>query len=242
MSRPKDRDSRVAFPTTSWSLLLQAQQAAGAQRSELIQTILRCYWKPVYAYFRGQGKSREDAEDLVQGFLNRFAISDSMLMSAQPGRQFRSLIRVCARHFLIDEERHKNAKRRSPEKGLVSFAAIQAEDGDPFEPPDLHSDDAFDEIWRREILDRAMQRVQAVCREKQRVDDMQIFLDYYVPNGDPVKTWEELAAHYGLDDWQRAARKAHWVRSQFARAIRDEVGSYVDDEDEIDAEIASLLA
>jgi len=242
MSQSPGQDSRAAFPTTSWSLLCQAQQADDAGRPELIQTILRCYWKPVYAYFRAQGKSREDAEDLVQDFLNRFAMSDSMLMSARPGRRFRSLIRVCARNFLIDQERHKKAKRRSPDGGLVSFAALQAEDGDPFEPADTHSEDAFDEIWRREILDRAMLRLQAVCRKKQREDDLQIFLDYYLPVADTNFTWEELADRYGLGDWQRAARKAHWVREQLAHAIRDEVGLYVEDEDEIDAEIASLLA
>ncbi|MDA1166293.1 MAG: sigma-70 family RNA polymerase sigma factor [Planctomycetota bacterium] len=241
MSQSPGQDSRVAFPTTSWSLLCQAQKAGGAKRAELIQKVLTSYWKPVYAYFRAQGKPREDAEDLVQGFLNRFAISDSVLMSAKPGQRFRSLIRVCARNFLIDEERHKNAKRRTPKEGLISFAALQAEDGDPFEPPDSHSADAFDEIWRREILDRAMQRLQTACREKQREDDLQIFLTYYLPATDTSPTWEELADQYGFSDWQQAARKAHWVREQLARAIRAEVGSYVEDENEIDAEIASLL-
>jgi RNA polymerase sigma factor (sigma-70 family) len=243
MSQSPGQDSRVVFPTTSWSLLRQAQEsgADGVERAELIQVILRCYWKPVYAYFRSQGKPREDAEDLVQGFLNRFVMSDAMLMSAQPGRRFRSLIRVCARNFLIDEKRRRKAKRRSPEGRLVSFAALQAEDGDPYEPADADSEDAFDEIWRREILDRALQRLRVACGEKQREDDLQLFRDYYLPAADTNTTWEELASRYGLRDWQQAARKAHWVRSQLARAIRDEVGAYVDDEDEIDAEIASLL-
>lgn len=240
MNGPLEGASRVAFPTTSWTLIRQAQDADGEQRRDLLQALLRRYWKPIYAYFRAKGKSQADAEDLVQSFLNRFVVNDTLLKSVQPGRRFRCWVRVCARNFLIDQDRWENAARRAPQQGLISFAALESERGAAFEPADDDADAAFVDVWRRELLDRAMFRLAQTCADGDRQRDLDLFLAYFLPTGEFPLTWAELAAEYGLPDWQHAARKAHWVRARFAESIREEVRSYVDDESEIDAEIMTL--
>ena len=239
MTQDSPGASRAPFPTTSWTLIRQAQAAMPDARRAILQSLLRRYWKPVYAWFRSQGKSREDAEDLVQGFLNRLVVNDSLLAQVVPGRRFRSWVRVCARNYLIDESRRGKSLRRMPEAGILSFADLQSADGRPWEPAD--TDDAFSAVWRRELLDRAMRRLEQTCDDAGRSSDLRLFLDYYLTSEDTPPTWAELAERANLAGWQQAARRAHWVRQQLANAIREEVRSYVDDESEIDDEICALL-
>lgn len=233
-------DSQAPFPTTSWSRLCAARDACGDERRSLLQKVLRDYWKPIYAFFRSSGQSPADAEDLVQGFLNRFVAGDSVLESAQPGRRFRSWVRVCARNYLIDQKRRANAARRSPERGVISMATLESESGRRFEPEDLDADDAFAEVWRRELLDRALGYLKQLCENHNRTTDLEIFFAYYLHENDQP-TWADLAEAFQLDDWQKAARKAHWVRERFAESIREQVRTYVENESEIDDELMALI-
>src|SRR5437016_9000133 len=65
-----DRNATNArFGPTRWSIIIPAanQQEPGAQ--EALEELCRIYRAPLYAFLRKQrGRSREDAEDLVQGF------------------------------------------------------------------------------------------------------------------------------------------------------------------------------
>ncbi|PYJ47181.1 MAG: RNA polymerase subunit sigma-24, partial [Verrucomicrobia bacterium] len=57
----------VAFTTTHWSVVLQAQGESPAAKAAL-EKLCRTYWKPLYAFVRRQGVGPEEAEDLTQGF------------------------------------------------------------------------------------------------------------------------------------------------------------------------------
>jgi len=57
----------IAFTTTQWSLVLEAQgESPEAQKA--LEKLCRTYWRPVYSFIRRQGTRTEDAEDLTQGF------------------------------------------------------------------------------------------------------------------------------------------------------------------------------
>src|SRR6266481_5366691 len=57
----------VAFATTHWSLVLEAQGESPAAQ-EALEKLCRIYWRPVYSFLRRQGVAQEEAEDLTQGF------------------------------------------------------------------------------------------------------------------------------------------------------------------------------
>src|SRR6266513_1268839 len=57
----------VAFTTTHWSVVLEAQGESPAAH-EALEKLCRTYWRPIYAFLRRQGVSPEEAEDLTQGF------------------------------------------------------------------------------------------------------------------------------------------------------------------------------
>jgi DNA-directed RNA polymerase specialized sigma24 family protein len=56
----------IAFTTTHWSVVLEAQGESPAAQKAL-ENLCRTYWRPIYGYVRRHGTGTEDAEDLTQG-------------------------------------------------------------------------------------------------------------------------------------------------------------------------------
>ncbi|PYK14768.1 MAG: RNA polymerase subunit sigma-24, partial [Verrucomicrobia bacterium] len=59
--------SPVAFRTTHWSVVLEAQGESPAAQ-EALEKLCRTYWRPIFAFLRRQGFPPEEAEDITQGF------------------------------------------------------------------------------------------------------------------------------------------------------------------------------
>src|SRR5262245_41771549 len=60
-------DGRVAFTTTHWSVVLEAQGESPAAQ-EALEKLCRTYWRPIYGFVRRQGAGPEETKDLTQGF------------------------------------------------------------------------------------------------------------------------------------------------------------------------------
>jgi len=61
------RKFAVAFTTTQWSVVLNAQSKSPSAQ-EALEKLCRTYWWPLYGFVRRQGYSPEEAQDLTQGF------------------------------------------------------------------------------------------------------------------------------------------------------------------------------
>jgi len=57
------------FATTRWSMVPRCGARRGRAGNRALGSLVRTYWQPLYRYARRKGKTPEDAEDLVQGFL-----------------------------------------------------------------------------------------------------------------------------------------------------------------------------
>lgn len=234
--------SRADFPLTAWSVVRQAQALPSAERLPALEVLVRRYWKPIYAYFRSQGKSPADAADLTQAFLTAVLEGNKLLQVDNQNGRFRDWLRACLRNFMRSAARKQFAQKRHPPQGVASLDALVASDGKPFEPGGTDDPEAaLEDAWRRDLLDRALRKVEAIAAAKERELDYQIFLEYYCGDEQHEVTWQELAAKYRLPQWKQAARRADWVKEQLAQAIRDEVARYAASEEEIDDEIRTLL-
>jgi len=98
------QDSRIAFTTTHWSVVLEAQGESPAAQ-EALEKLCRVYWRPIYSFVRRQGAGPEEAQDLTQGF---FALllerRDLRTVRKEKGR-LRSYLLAAVKHFLADEHR-----------------------------------------------------------------------------------------------------------------------------------------
>jgi RNA polymerase sigma factor (sigma-70 family) len=236
------RSSCFRFPHTPWTLICDAMMATATERRDILGQLVQCYWKPLYAYYRAKGKSRADAEDLVQGLLGRLATQEDFLPARGAVPTFRAWLLKCARNHLVDAIRHEGALKRDATHGVMSLDRLRSEHGDAFEPTRTDAPDhAFRAAWRQQLLERALNAVKVISDEVERRTDFDIFIAYYAAEPEKGATWKEIAARYGLSDWKLAARKADWVKEQLGRAIRNEIRSYVLSDEEVDNEIRDLV-
>ena len=101
--------SAAGFPTTHWSRVLRAGDPTDREGRDALERLCRDYWYPLYAFARRQGLDREEASDLVQGFLTDL-IERRDLTKADPSRgRFRSFLRTACTHFLSHARDHDRA-------------------------------------------------------------------------------------------------------------------------------------
>jgi hypothetical protein len=102
------QDSPVAFATTHWSVVIEAQGDSPAAQ-EALEKLCRIYWRPIYTFVRRQGAWPEEAQDLTQGF---FALlldrRDLRTVRKEKGR-LRYYLLAALKHFLADERRRAMA-------------------------------------------------------------------------------------------------------------------------------------
>ena len=58
-----------SFQATRWTLVQRVKEANAVDAQEALNALCSMYWRPLYAFARGYGRSMEDSEDVVQGFL-----------------------------------------------------------------------------------------------------------------------------------------------------------------------------
>jgi hypothetical protein len=89
---------------------------------------LRCgYWFPLYAFVRRQGRSSEDAEDLIQRFLP-YLLERHVIDKARPelGR-FRSFLLGCLKNYLAQQRDVARAEKHGGGRLFMPLDAADAE-------------------------------------------------------------------------------------------------------------------
>ena len=67
---------------------------------EAFDTLVACYWKPLYKYARvGFHRTREDAEDLTQAFFTRAFEKESLASYDHAKASFRTFLRMLFDRF-----------------------------------------------------------------------------------------------------------------------------------------------
>jgi len=84
-------DAQAHFATTRWSVVLRAAGSESHQ-TEALEQLCRTYWPPLYAFLRRQGHAPHQAEDLVQGFFERFLAKDYLDEVSPDKGRFRSFL------------------------------------------------------------------------------------------------------------------------------------------------------
>src|SRR5208283_2279483 len=115
------------FATTHWTVVLAAGQRSAPEADRALEELCRTYWYPLYAYVRRQGHSKEDAEDLTQGFFARFLERNYLEgLSSEKGR-FRAFLLAALKHFLANEW---NKSQRQKRGGGVAPLSLDWQDAD----------------------------------------------------------------------------------------------------------------
>ena len=70
------------FPSTHWSLILNAGTQDETRRRLATESLIEGYWKPVYCYLRKRGYGNEEAKDLTQDFFCELFLGPKLLQAA----------------------------------------------------------------------------------------------------------------------------------------------------------------
>ena len=228
------------FLTTRWSVVLAAAAGESPAAGAAMEQLCRDAWRPLYAFARRWGCTREDAEDAVQGFIASVLARQSLgHLEAGRGR-FRSFLLAGMRNHLSVLQARANATKRgggavhlsldtqAAELGYVSFAADT-------ESPER----TFDRIWAMSILEKARQQLGIECEASGKGS---VFAALF-PDSDAVPTepYATLGTRLGLSE--SALRSLIMrLRRRWRDLIRAELSQTVGSREALDEEMACLQA
>ena len=230
----------VAFTTTHWSVVLQAQSESPAAQ-EALEKLCRTYWRPIYGFVRRQGSGPEEAEDLTQGF---FALllerKDLNTVRKEKGR-LRSYLLTSVKHFLADESRHAMAVKRGKGQRLIPLDDIRERECVDVERSDrLTADQIYERRWAFTVLEQVMARMRDEYRSAGNVrffDQMKKML-----MDEPDRPSQaQIASEFDMTE--NAVKQAFYrFRQRYQALLREEISHMVAMPGDIEDELRHLIA
>src|SRR6184192_3434898 len=234
----------IAFTTTHWSMVLEAQGPSPAAQAAL-EKLCRTYWRPIYSFVRRQGVGLEEAEDLTQGF---FALllerRDLDAVRKEKGR-LRSYLLTSLKHFLASEQRRAMAIKRGKGQRLVPLEELGAKERIEMEPAEhLSADRLYERRWALTLMEQVLRRLKDEYCE---AANAALFdsLKQLLPDELGTPSRAEIALQLGMTD--NALRQAfHRFRHRYQVLLREEIShtvaiaSDIEDELSFDRCVASV--
>ena len=234
------QNGAVAFATTHWSVVLEAQgQSPAAQ--EALGKLCRTYWRPVYSFIRRQGAGPEEAEDLTQGF---FALllerRDLETVRREKGR-LRSYLLVALKHFLTNERSRAMTIKRGEGRRLVPLDALGDHEGMDLAPADtLSADQIYERRWALTVLEEVLARLSDEYRAAGNAglfDGLKKLL-----TDEPDRPSQAKIGHeFGMSE--NAVKQAfHRLRRRYRELLHEEIAHTVIAPGDIEDELRHLVA
>jgi RNA polymerase sigma factor (sigma-70 family) len=234
------QDGRVAFTTTHWSVVLEAQGESPAAQ-EALEKLCRVYWRPIYSFVRRQGARPEEAQDLTQGF---FALllerRDLRTVRKEKGR-LRSYLLSAVKHFLADERRRAMAIKRGKGERLIPLEELRSEEQRGMEPSDpLTAERIYERRWASTLLDRVLSRLEDKYRTR---GNAALFDSFNQLLGDEpgAPSQADIAAQLGMTE-NAVSQAFHRFRQSYQSLLREEIAHTVATPGDIEDELRYLIA
>ena len=142
------------FPTTRRSVILALSSADAAVRGRAFDTLVACYWKPLYKYARvAWRRTREDAEDLTQSFFVRALEKESLAAYDASKASFRTFLRLLFDRHTSNEWKAGQRIKRGGGEVHLDFDSAEAEIGR--DSPTLTPEEYFGKRDGRRVRRRA---------------------------------------------------------------------------------------
>ncbi len=229
------------FATTHWTVVLAAGRGSSAQAHAALEELCATYWYPLYAYVRRQGHSREDAEDLTQGFFARLLEKNYLeSVSSEKGR-FRSFLLVALKRYMANEWDRANRQKRGGGELPLSLDWQDAESRYLITPAThLSPDKLYDRAWAVVVLERVITRLATESQaEGKGVQYEQLKPFLMMGKGDIP--YPQAAAT--LKTSEGAVRVAvHRLRKRYRELLRDEIGQTLAQPAQADEEMQALFS
>ena len=230
----------VAFTTTHWSVVLEAQGESPAAQDAL-EKLCRIYWRPIYSFVQRQGGTPEEAEDITQGFFASLFERGSLSAVRKEKGRLRSYLLGALKYFLADEQRRAMAIKRGKGQRLVSLDELRAEEQIELEPADrVTAEMIYERRWASTVLERVLSRLKD---EYRAAGNAALFdaLKQLLPDEPGAPSQAEMAAQLGMTE--NALRQAFYrFRQRYQSLLREEIAHTVATPGDIEDELRHLIA
>jgi RNA polymerase sigma factor (sigma-70 family) len=234
------RQGGVAFTTTHWSVVLEAQGESPAAQ-EALEKLCRTYWRPIFAYLRRQGRSPEEAEDITQGFFAQLLERRSLDAVRKEKGRLRSYLLGALKYFVADEQRRAMAIKRGKGQRLIPLEELRAGERIDMEPSDpMTAEMIYERRWALTVLERVLSRLKD---EYVAAGNAALFdsLKELLPDEPGSPSQAEIAARLGVTE--NAIRQAFYrFRQRYQSLLREEIANTVATPGDIEDELRHLIA
>ena len=237
-----DRSARsggIAFTTTHWSVVLEAQgQSPTAQ--EALEKLCRTYWRPVFGFIRRQGVGPAEAEDLTQGFFSLLLERHDFDAVRKEKGRLRSYLLTSLKHFLASEHRRATAAKRGKGQQLIPLEELSASGRREIEPTDpLTAERLYERRWALTLMEQVLRRLKD---EYCTAGNATLFdsLKQLLPDEPGAPSRAEIASQLGMTD--NALRQAfHRFRQRYQLLLREEISHTVAIASDVEDELRHLI-
>ncbi|PYM02604.1 MAG: RNA polymerase subunit sigma-24 [Verrucomicrobia bacterium] len=230
----------VAFTTTHWSVVLEAQGESPAAH-EALEMLCRIYWRPIYSFVRRQGLGPEAAEDITQGFFASLLEHRNLNAVRKEQGRLRSYLLGALKYFLADERRREMAIKRGKGQRLIPLEELRADERVEMDPADpVTAEMIYERRWASTLLERVLNLLKD---EYRRAGNAALFdsLKELLPGDPDAPSQKDIAAQLGMTE--NAVRQAFYrFRQHYQSLLREEIAHTVATPGDIEDELRHLIA
>jgi len=239
-SPPNPQNPNLAFATTHWSLVLRAGAGGSPEAENALARLCQTYWYPVYAFFRREGRSPEEAEDLTQSFFAMLLEREDLARVHPAKGRFRSFLLASARNFLKNDWNRSRRLKRGGGAEVFSIQGMPAEQWYRLEPVDDSSaDKLFDRRWAETLIEQSLMRLKEDCEAAGQGVRFEVLREFVLGDSGEI-SYTEAGRRLGLSE-SAVTSAIHRMRKRFRELLRLEVSHTVENPGEVDAEMRDLL-
>jgi RNA polymerase sigma factor (sigma-70 family) len=234
------QNGAVAFTTTQWSVVLDAQSGSPAAQ-EALEKLCRVYWLPLYGFVRRQGHGPEEAEDLTQGFFVQLLERRDLDVVRREKGRLRSYLLVSLKHFLVNERHRAVAIKRGGGRSLIPLEELKTAERGALEATDtLTADLIYEQQWALRVLKQVLARLR---EERRAAGDTVLFeqLEKLLADEPGRPSLAEIAARLAMSE--NAVKQAiHRLRERYRQILREEIAQTVTAPGDVEDELRHLIS
>lgn len=240
-SEPGTEGLRQAFPTTLWTVVLHAKDAASPDRRRALEMLIQLYWRPLYHFVRRKGNDPEKGADLVQSFFTVLLERDALRRVERNLGKFRTFLLTAFTNFMADEYDRATALKRGGGTPLLSldYSSAEAEvlevSAEGTSPEQVYARE-----WALRVLSRALQDLEQEYEDEKKRPEFDAFRRHLSYGDAPRPSYEELGRSLGVPE-SVVRNRLHEARKRYADAILRVIRSTTETEEEAQEELRDLF-
>ncbi|HUS37655.1 MAG TPA: sigma-70 family RNA polymerase sigma factor [Verrucomicrobiae bacterium] len=221
------------FSATRWTLIYAARNDS----PEALAALYTRYWGPLYAYIRRSGSSKEEAEDLVQGFFCELLAGDFLKKVTPEKGKFRSFLLACYKNYASNVRKRASAIKRGGGAPILPMEAEGLEGTYTIEPVDhLTPEKLYLRRWALAVIENVLAEVAA---EYEGRSEMFRVIEPFLRKENECR-YREAAEQLGMSEnafKQAVFRLREFYKSRFRLAVAQTLAP----NENVDQEIQELL-